>query len=157
LGIQNQIATMLYGQPTDAWYRAAQRIDQARLANEAFQSVSRSASFALPKTISARPLPLSTARLLPVLPLPVALKSLLSALSMGVPMDVNVTRKTRSLPLRGCYRYGDANYVVQDCPHPMDICQLTSKQREELIEDLLTLKDAVPSEESGPPEEEDFA
>jgi len=31
LGIQNQIATMLYGQPADtdpdAWYRAAQRID----------------------------------------------------------------------------------------------------------------------------------
>jgi len=57
LGIQNQIATMPYGRPTDtdpdAWYRAAQRIDQARLANKAFQSVSCSALFALPKTISA--------------------------------------------------------------------------------------------------------
>jgi len=39
----------------------------------------------------------------------------------------------------------------------MDICQLTLEQWEELIKDLLTLKDAVPSEESGPPEEEDFA
>jgi len=40
LGIQNQIATMPYRQPTDTdpdtWYRAAQRINQARLANEAF-------------------------------------------------------------------------------------------------------------------------
>jgi len=40
LGIQNQITTMLYGRPTDtnpdAWYRAARRIDQACLANEAF-------------------------------------------------------------------------------------------------------------------------
>jgi len=40
LGIQNQIATMPYGQPADtnpdAWYRAAWRIDQAHLANEAF-------------------------------------------------------------------------------------------------------------------------
>ena len=57
LGIQNQIATMLYRQPADtdpnAWYRAAWRIDQAYLANEAFQSVSRSASSALPKTVSA--------------------------------------------------------------------------------------------------------
>ena len=46
LGIQNQIATMPYGRPAntdpDAWYRAARRINQARLANEAFQSVSRS-------------------------------------------------------------------------------------------------------------------
>jgi len=39
----------------------------------------------------------------------------------------------------------------------MDVCQLTSEQWEELIEDLLALKDAVPSEESGLPEEEDFA
>jgi len=38
----------------------------------------------------------------------------------------------------------------------MDIRQLTSEQREKLIEDLLALKDAVPSEKSGPPEEEDF-
>jgi len=38
----------------------------------------------------------------------------------------------------------------------MDICQLTSEQQEELIEDLLTLKDAVLSEESCPLKEEDF-
>jgi len=47
LGIQNQIATMPYGRPTDTdpdvWYKAAQRIDQACFANEAFQSVSCSA------------------------------------------------------------------------------------------------------------------
>ena len=40
LGIQNQIATMPYGQPADtdpdAWYKAAQRIDQACLTNKAF-------------------------------------------------------------------------------------------------------------------------
>jgi len=39
----------------------------------------------------------------------------------------------------------------------MDVCQLTTEQWEELIEDLLALKDAVLVEESGPPEEEDFA
>jgi len=57
LGIQNQIATMPYGWPADtnpnAWYKAAQRINQAHLANEAFQSVSRSAPFAALKTVSA--------------------------------------------------------------------------------------------------------
>ena len=72
-------------------------------------------------------------------------------------MNVNVTRKARSLPLRGCYQCGDANYVVRDCPHCLDVCQLTTEQREELIEDLLALKDAVPIEESCPLEEEDFA
>jgi len=57
LGIQNQIATMPYGRPADTdpdvWYRAARRIDQVRLANKAFQSVSCSAPSASLKTISA--------------------------------------------------------------------------------------------------------
>jgi len=39
----------------------------------------------------------------------------------------------------------------------MDVRQLTTEQREELIEDLLALKDAVLIEESCPLEEEDFA
>jgi len=38
----------------------------------------------------------------------------------------------------------------------MNVHQLTSEQRKELIEDLLALKDAVLSEESGPLKEEDF-
>jgi len=40
LNVQSQIATMPFGRPTDTdpkvWYAAARRIDQARLANEAF-------------------------------------------------------------------------------------------------------------------------
>jgi len=40
----------------------------------------------------------------------------------------------------------------------MDVCLLTSEQQEELFEDFLVLKDAVPIEESClPEEEEDFA
>jgi len=39
----------------------------------------------------------------------------------------------------------------------MDVRQFTSEKREELIEDLLALKDAVLVEETCPPEEEDFA
>jgi len=40
----------------------------------------------------------------------------------------------------------------------MDVRQLTSEQQEELIEDLLAMKDIVPIEEScSPEEEEDFA
>jgi len=37
----------------------------------------------------------------------------------------------------------------------MDICQLTAKQREKLIEDLLVLKNVVSIKESCPPEEEE--
>jgi len=161
VGIQNQIATMPYRRladtDPDAWYKAAWRIDQAHLTNEAFQSVSHSAPSAILKTISAQPPPLSMARLPLTPPPPVTPKPPPTTPSMGVPMDVNVTRKARSLPPRGCYRCGDANHVVRDCPHCLDVHQLTIEQREELIEDLLALKDAVPIEESCPPEEEDFA
>jgi len=38
----------------------------------------------------------------------------------------------------------------------MDVHKLTMEQQEELIEDLLVLKDAIPIEESCFPEEEDF-
>ena len=160
LGIKNQIATMPYGRladtDPDAWYKATRRIDQARLANETFWSVSRSTSSALLKTISARPLPLSVTRLSPAPLLPVVPKPLLPAPSMGVPMDVDATRKTRFLPLHRCYQCRDVNHVVRDCPYCMDVCQLTTEQREELIEDLLALKDAVLVEEFGTPEEKDF-
>jgi len=38
----------------------------------------------------------------------------------------------------------------------MDVCQLTLEQQEELIKDLLALKNAVLLEKSCPPEEKDF-
>ena len=73
-------------------------------------------------------------------------------------MDVDAARKTRSLPLRGCYRCGDVNHLVRDCPHRMDVRLLISEQQDELFEDLLALKDTVPIEECClPEEEEDFA
>jgi len=39
----------------------------------------------------------------------------------------------------------------------MDVHQLTTEQQEELIEDLLALKNAVPMKESCSLKEEDFA
>jgi len=119
--------------------------------------VSRSAPSAVLKTVSARPLPLSVARLPLAPPPPVTPKPSPTTPSMGVLMDVDVARKARSLPPRECYQCGDANHVVRDCPHRLDVCQLTTEQRKELIEDLLALKDTVLIKESCPPEEEDFA
>jgi len=50
LNIQDQITTILFERPADtnpkAWYVAARRIDQARLTNEAFQSMLQSTTIA---------------------------------------------------------------------------------------------------------------
>jgi len=45
---------------------------------------------------------------------------------------------------------------VKDCPHCLDVQRLTAEQREELIEDLIALKDAVEEEEVCLVPEEDF-
>ena len=71
-------------------------------------------------------------------------------------MDVDAVRKACSLPPRGCYRCREANYLVRNCPHHLDVRKLTMEQQEELIEDLMALKDVVEEEEVGPSLEEDF-
>jgi len=71
-------------------------------------------------------------------------------------MDVNAVQKTRSLPPQGCYWCGEANHLVKDCPHHLDIRRLTTEQREELIKDLMALKDAVEEEEVCSVQEESF-
>ena len=46
---------------------------------------------------------------------------------------------------------------MKDCPHYLDIRRLTAEQREELIEDLMALKDAVEEEEVCSAPKKDFA
>jgi len=46
---------------------------------------------------------------------------------------------------------------VKDCSHHLDIQRLTVEQREELIEDLMALKDAVEEEEVCSASKEGFA
>ena len=63
LNIQSQITTMPFRQPTDtnpeAWYTAAQRIDQVWLANKAFQSTLQLITSALTHSALPRSTPLS--------------------------------------------------------------------------------------------------
>ena len=71
-------------------------------------------------------------------------------------MDVDTVRKTRPTPLWGCYRCGEPNHLMKDCPHHLDVWRLTAKQQEELIEHLMALKYAVAEEVVGSSPEEDF-
>ena len=71
-------------------------------------------------------------------------------------MDVDAVQKTRSLPPQGCYRCEEASHLVKDCLHYLDVQKLTVEQWEELIEDLMALKNAVEEEEVGSALEENF-
>jgi len=158
--IQGQIATMPFGRPADtdleAWYAAARRIDQARLTNEAFQSTLWSTTMAPMRSTLPRSTPLSMFHLPQSTPPPVPPRPAPSVLSRGVPMNVNTVWKTRPAPPQGCYRCGEPNHLVKDCPHRLDIRRLTMEQWEELIEDLMALKDVAAEEEVGSSPEEDF-
>jgi len=71
-------------------------------------------------------------------------------------MDVDTIRKTCPTPPWGCYQCGEPNHLVKDCSYRLDVQRLTAEQREELIEDLMALKDAVAEKEVGSFPEEDF-
>jgi len=71
-------------------------------------------------------------------------------------MDVDTIRKTCPTSPWGCYRCGEPNYLMKDCPHHLNVQRLTVEQREELIKDLMALKDAVAEEEVGSSLEENF-
>jgi len=71
-------------------------------------------------------------------------------------MDVDTVQKMHSLPPRGCYWCREANHLVKDYPYRLDIQRLTTEQREELIEDLMALKDIVEEEEVFSAQKEGF-
>jgi len=160
LNIQSQIATMPFGQPADtdleAWYTVVQRINQAWLANKTFQSTLWLTTSALSRSALPWLTPLSIFCPSQPAPPPVPPRSPLSTSSGGIPMDVDAVQKMCSLPLRGCYQCGEANYLMRDCSYYLDIQRLTAEQREELIKDLMALKDTVEKEKVCSTPEEDF-
>ena len=100
-----------------------------RLANEAFQSMLWSTTVTPVCSAPAQPIPFSVLRSPPAASPSVLPRPPLPAPSSGIPMDIDAVWKMRSLPLRGCYQCGEANHLVKDCPHRLDIWRLTTEQR----------------------------
>lgn len=151
--IQTAIATMVSGRPKDTdyegWYQAAHRIDQAKVANEAFQSSARSEPPPKPKpTFTSAPRPL------PTIPSPVPPAPKPSSY-LPTPMDIDLSRKMTPLPPT-CYRCNKPSYVKADCPRRFDIQHMTLEEKEVLIQSLLAEKDVSKAAIRTADKEEDF-
>ena len=155
--IQNTIATMAYGRPSDAspegWYEAAKNVDQNRAANEAFKTAYWAPASTPTRLTSVplRPVQPSQSQASPnayIHPTP----------STSVPIDIDSSRKKDPTPIT-CYRCHQLGHKALDCPSRFDIRLLTN---EELENELMNRRDIPPTEvllmemEFEAPKEKDF-
>ena len=133
LQIQNTIATMAYGRPSDsipdAWYEAAKNVDQNRAANKAFKLASR---IPVPATISTRTTP--------SVPIHLGPPSLLQIL----PSVLRISSTPVNLTPLNCYWCHKPGHLATDCPQKHDIWTLSI---EEIEMALLVKKDVVETED----------
>ena len=137
--IQNAVATMTHGRPSDtlptAWYEAARNIDQNRASNEAFRSVHRTITPLL------RPPTFSPTR--PLAPVQAHVKP-----SPGhpVPMDVDWNKRKAPTTPPTCYRCGGP-HTIPNCPRRFDIRAWTTEELEAEVSNRYAKRDAVPLED----------
>jgi hypothetical protein len=130
--IQNTVATMASGRPSDAspdaWYAMARVVDQNRAANEAFTSTYRTP----PLTSHPTHAPLSR----PTLPVTKPVHAHLHP-SPGnpVPMDLDAARNAPVSPR--CFRCKLPGHFGNNCPNRHDVRMMTTEELEEVIQQRL--------------------
>jgi hypothetical protein len=73
-------------------------------------------------------------------------------------MDIDAAKRAGKIP-GACYHCGEFGHRARDCPTGFDIHLMSTDDREELLEDLLALKDATMANtevEAEDAEEKDF-
>ena len=113
--IQNTIATMAYGRPSDsipdAWYKAAKNVDQNWAANKAF------------KLASHTPIPACMTSSVPIHPGP-------PSLSWILPLVMKVNSTPANLTPFNCYWYHKPGHLAVNCPQKHNIHTLSVEEIE---------------------------
>ena len=152
--IQDRIAEMVQGRPNDAdpqgWYNAAQLLDANKSANQAFHGSQRTAP-PVPNTRSIFPVTRNTG------PAPTNSEAVVNfrpsaspgvparGSNIPVPMEVDATRRRNPIPML-CRRCGEPGHFAKECPRSYDVRYMTSEEKEEWIEQLLSDADVAKTE-----------
>jgi hypothetical protein len=131
----------------NGWFKAAQRLDLNRLANEAFHLASRH-----PPTHSAPPAmthsapphaPFSFLRThAPTAATLAAMHAPSHALPPSILMDVDRTRTLKPLA-QTCYRCGQTGDISRECDLCHDVCHMTLDEENEFIQQIMANRDAA--------------
>ena len=139
--IQNAVATMANGQPSDtaptAWYEAAGNVDQNRASNKNFGS-----AHCTPSPNSLHPL---------AVPLPALRPSSIQAQAQPtpghlIPMEVDGNQRKVLVP-PSCYCCGKHGHKVPDCPLCFDVQALTIAELKVGLEARFAKQNAVLAED----------
>jgi hypothetical protein len=166
-GIQDKIAEMGKDRPDDRkpeeWYASARRFDQNARANEAFHSSTQRRTLPHTQTTPSTAIqqrgttfprtPWPRTSTFTQAPPPASAPA--RPLPPGVPMDIDAAKRGGKLP-GACYRCGELGHRSRDCKTGFDIRQMSADDREQLIEDLLALKDVPQEVVEEKADEEDF-
>ena len=155
--IQDRIAEMMQERPEnddpEGWYDAARIFDANRTANQAFHGVQRTpaptpnarSTFLTPRapfmTQSAAPALAPRASQYPGVPM--------RASNVPAPMDVDAARRRNVIPML-CRHCGEPRNFARDCPKAYDVCYMTSDEREDWIEHILSEADVAVTEAQSP-------
>jgi hypothetical protein len=132
----------------NSWFKAAQRLDLNRLANEAFYLASRHfPTHSAPSQMTHFALPCTLFSLLhshapPTATTPAAMHTPSHALPPGIPMDVDHTWTLQPI-VQTCYRCSQTGHTSRECHLHHDARHMTLDEQDKFIQQVMANHDAA--------------